>query len=84
MGGLRKDLPYAFWGIRDWRLLAGRAAADHGRFLQQGFDPMARLEFAARQHGALDRGIIGVLLTSLYMFRLIFLVFYGERNGSGA
>lgn len=78
MGGLRRKLPLAFWGfLIGGCSLAGLPLITAG-FYSKGLivweawsarDGNPWLWFAA---------VVGVLLTSLYTFRLIFLVFFGE------
>ena len=67
--------------ISDRRVFAGRAAAGHRRIFQQGSDYLGRVELrrpAARAFGR--QALVGVLLTALYTFRLIFVVFFGETH----
>jgi NADH-quinone oxidoreductase subunit L len=77
MGGLRKDLPIAFWTV----LIAGCSLAGLP-FITAGFyskDLIIWGAWSAEQGhpGFWIVGIIGALLTSLYTFRLIFRVFFG-------
>jgi NADH-quinone oxidoreductase subunit L len=77
MGGLREELPVAFWTF----LIAGCSLAGLP-FLTAGFyskDLIIWGAWAAPQgHPAFwVAGMIGALLTSLYTFRLIFRVFFG-------
>ena len=80
MGGLRKDLPYAFWGF----IIGGSALAGLP-LITAGFYSKDLILWHAwsSPHGGRAlwiAGIIGVLLTSTYIYRLIFLVFYGEKR----
>jgi NADH-quinone oxidoreductase subunit L len=80
MGGLRKDLPYAFWGF----VIGGSALAGLP-LMTAGFYSKDLILWetwsSARGGTALwIAGIVGVLLTSLYIYRLIFVVFYGEKQ----
>jgi NADH-quinone oxidoreductase subunit L len=79
MGGLRKELPVSFWSF----VVASLAIA--GIFPFSGFFSKDEILWDTLQsRGPLLWGIgaVGVLLTSFYMFRLLFLVFYGEaRHG---
>ena len=78
MGGLRKELPVTFWTF----LIAGCSLAGLP-VITAGFFSKGLIIWSA---GASDKGsrgllavaVIGVFLTSLYIFRLIFLVFFGE------
>ena len=77
MGGLRKELPVAFWTV----LIAGGSLAGLP-FITAGFyskDLIIWGAWSAEQGhpGFWIVGIIGALLTSLYTFRLIFRVFFG-------
>ena len=79
MGGLRKALPVSFWSF----VVASLAIA--GIFPFSGsFSKDEILWDALRAGGPLvwAVGAVGVLLTSFYMFRLLFLVFLGSpRHG---
>ena len=77
MGGLRKDLPVAFWTF----LIAGCSLAGLP-FITAGFFSKDLIIWGALSAGQGHpgfwiAGIIGALLTSLYTFRLIFRVFFG-------
>ena len=77
MGGLKKELPITYWtfligalAIAGVPLLAG--------LLQQGRDPVPRPSPSG--HTLLwVVGLLTSLLTAIYMFRLVFLTFHGER-----
>jgi len=77
MGGLRKELPVAFWTF-----LAGGCALAGLPFVTAGFfskDLIIWEAWSARGgHPAFwMAGMLGAVLTSLYTFRLIFRVFFG-------
>jgi NADH-quinone oxidoreductase subunit L len=77
MGGLRKELPVAFWTF----LIAGCSLAGLP-FITAGFFSKDLIIWetlsAERGHpGLWIAGMVGALLTSLYTFRLIFRVFFG-------
>ena len=77
MGGLRKELPVAFWTF----LIAGCSLAGLP-FITAGFYSKDLIIWRAwsaaqGQPGFWIVGIVGALLTSLYTFRLIFRVFFG-------
>ena len=77
MGGLRKELPVAFWTF-----LAGGCALAGLPFITAGFfskDLIIWQSWSAQGgHPALWlAGMLGAELTSLYTFRLIFRVFFG-------
>ncbi len=78
MGGLRKELPVAFWTF----LIAGCSLAGLP-FITAGFfskDLIIWQTWSAEQGhpGFWIAGMIGALLTSLYIFRVIFRVFFGS------
>jgi len=78
MGGLRKELPVAFWTF-----LAGGCALAGLPLITAGFYSKDLILWSTANSpigGALlwVGGLIGVLFTSLYTFRLIFLVFFGD------
>ncbi len=81
MGGLRQRLPIAFWAFA-----AGGAALAGLPLVTSGFYSKDAIVWAAYA-GPLGNGAfwalaaLGVLVTSLYTFRLIFLVFFGEPRG---
>src|SRR5690606_30516357 len=77
MGGLKKDLPITYWTF-----LVG-CLAIAGVPLLSGFFSKDEILWAAFSHG--HYGIwtvatITALLTAIYMFRLFFLTFHGERR----
>jgi NADH-quinone oxidoreductase subunit L len=80
MGGLRKELPVAFWTF----LIAGCSLAGLP-FITAGFFSKDLIIWdalsAERGHpGLWIAGMVGALLTSLYTFRLIFRVFFGPAG----
>jgi NADH-quinone oxidoreductase subunit L len=77
MGGLRKELPVAFWTF-----LIGGCSLAGLPFITAGFYSKDLIIWgawsAAQGHpGFWIVGMVGALLTSLYTFRLIFRVFFG-------
>ena len=84
MGGLRRDLPVVFW-----LFLVGAASLSALPLVTAGFyskDLIIDLALSS-QHGSVWlwlAGVVGALLTSLYAFRLVFLVFFGERRQAPA
>ena len=79
MGGLRKRLPVAFWSF-----MIGSAALA-ALPLTSGFFSKDAILFAAYDsawHGPWlwGAGVLGALLTSIYSFRLVFIVFFGEMK----
>jgi len=77
MGGLRKQLPAAFWTF----LIAGCSLAGlpliTAGYYSKDLILWSAGRSAAGSAGLWAAGIAGVVLTSLYTFRLIFLVFFG-------
>lgn len=80
MGGLRKELPLAFGAF----LIAGCSLAGLP-LITAGFYSKGLIvwETWASPQGSTAlwlAGVVGVMLTSLYIFRVIFLVFFGEAK----
>src|ERR1035441_8995340 len=77
MGGLRKELPVAFWTF----LVAGCSLAGlpliTAGYYRKDLILWSAGSSATGSTGLWAAGIAGVVLTSLYTFRLIFLVFFG-------
>jgi NADH-quinone oxidoreductase subunit L len=78
LGGLRKELPVTFWTF----LIAGCSLAGLP-LITAGFYSKGLIVYdtQASAHGAMTLwvlAVIGVLLTSLYTFRMIFVAFFGE------
>jgi NADH-quinone oxidoreductase subunit L len=78
MGGLRKELPVAFWTF-----LAGGCALSGLPLITAGYFSKDLIVWSAWSSpigsGVLwAAAIAGVVLTALYTFRLIFIVFFGE------
>ena len=84
MGGLRKDLPIAFWTF----LTAGCSLAGLPLITAGAFSKDWILWGAyTAANGSIwlwVSALAGVLLTSLYTFRMIFLVFFGEQHSEVA
>jgi NADH-quinone oxidoreductase subunit L len=80
MGGLRKELPVTFWTF----LAAGCSLAGLP-ILSAGFFSKGLIIYDARTSAHSNEAlwvlaIIGVLLTSLYTFRMIFVAFFGQAH----
>ncbi len=78
MGGLRRSIPMVYAAF-----LIGGSALAALPFVTSGFFSKDEILFAAYQggySGLLLSGLIGAFLTSLYTFRLIFIVFHGESK----
>jgi NADH-quinone oxidoreductase subunit L len=78
MGGLRKHLPVTFPVF-----LVGAMAISGIPFLSGFFskDAILTSAFAGGHHVLYGMGLAGAVLTALYMFRLIYMTFYGEERG---
>ena len=76
MGGLRKAMPLAFWSF-----IAGSAALS-GLPFTSGFYSKHEILLAAFDSSPVFWGIgcLGALITGIYSFRLVFVVFYGEQT----
>lgn len=76
MGGLRTRLPIVFWSF-----LIGAAALAALPFTSGFFskDPILLSAFEI-QPALWVGGLIGALLTAIYSFRLVFVVFYGDAQ----
>ena len=84
MGGLRRALPTAFWTF-----LIGGASLAGVPIITAGFyskDWILAEEWTAGPGGPWlwAAGLVGALFTSLYIFRVIFLVFFGAQKRSPA
>src|SRR6266542_852251 len=80
MGGLRQRLPVAFWTF-----LIGGCSLAGLPLVTAGFYSKGLIIWGARsaEKGSMSLwllAVLGVLLTSIYTFRLIFLVFFGEAK----
>jgi NADH-quinone oxidoreductase subunit L len=77
MGGLRKKIPITFWTI----LAAGVAIAGVPPF--SGFHSKDEILLAAHHHAPWMYwiGVITAGMTAFYVFRAIFLAFFGEPRG---
>ncbi|MCC7416806.1 MAG: NADH-quinone oxidoreductase subunit L [Acidobacteria bacterium] len=84
MGGLRRDLPIAFWTF-----LAGAASLSAVPVVTAGFYSKDLILFDAWSSPAGGpwlwlAGIVGALLTSVYSFRMVFLTFFGSGRHAPA
>jgi NADH-quinone oxidoreductase subunit L len=80
MGGIRKDMPVIFWTF-----LIGCASLAAIPLVTSGFYSKELIlwksfssEFGSTWFYML--GVLGAFITALYTFRMVFLVFYGERK----
>jgi NADH-quinone oxidoreductase subunit L len=81
MGGLRRLLP-----LTHPVFLAGTLAIAGVPFLSGFFskDAILASAYASGRYGIWALGLIAACLTAFYMFRLLFLVFYGDRRAGDA
>lgn len=78
MGGLRKKLPLAYLCF-----VVGGAALCAVPFVTAGFFSKDEILWQAYAGGHTElaiAGLIGAFMTSLYTFRLVFIVFHGKEN----
>ncbi len=78
MGGLRRELPIAFWTF-----LVGSASLAAVPLVTAGFYSKDLILFDAWSSASGGpwlwlAGLVGALLTSLYTFRMVFLTFFGD------
>jgi len=78
MGGLRKHLPVTFWTFT----IATFAIA--GIFPLSGFFSKDEILAHVFEHNKImwALGIVGAMMTAFYMFRLLFVTFFGEFRGT--
>ncbi|HTU33358.1 MAG TPA: NADH-quinone oxidoreductase subunit L [Candidatus Acidoferrum sp.] len=80
MGGLREEMPVAFWGfVIGGASLAGAPIATAG-FYSKGMIVWAAWSSSLGRVWLWAAALVGVFLTSAYISRLIFIVFFGERK----
>jgi len=78
MGGLRKKIPLVYWCF-----LIGGGALAAIPYLTVGFFSKDEILWEAYASGHIDfmiAGLVGAFLTSIYTFRMIFIVFHGEEK----
>lgn len=78
MGGLRKTIPLTFWSF-----VIGAAALSALPLVTAGFYSKDEILWQALVNGHTGfaiAGLVGALLTGIYTFRLIFIVFFGEEK----
>jgi NADH-quinone oxidoreductase subunit L len=81
MGGLRHDLPLTYWTFLIGALAIAGVPGLSGFFSK---DAILFETFASGHTLLWAVGIITSLLTAVYMFRLVFLTFHGERASGGS
>ena len=78
MGGLRKSIPLVYTCF-----LVGGAALAALPLITAGFYSKDEILFGALANGHINlmvAGLVGAFLTSIYTFRMIFIVFHGEEK----
>ncbi|MCE1736815.1 NADH-quinone oxidoreductase subunit L, partial [Enterobacter hormaechei] len=78
MGGLSKRIPFVYLCF-----LVGGSALSALPLLTAGFYSKDEILWGALANGHMNlmlAGLTGALMTSLYTFRMIFIVFHGEEN----
>jgi NADH-quinone oxidoreductase subunit L len=76
MGGLKADLPLTYWTFLVGALAIAGVPGLAGFFSK---DEILHLTYASGHRWLWLLGLLTSLLTAVYMFRLVFLVFHGER-----
>ncbi len=79
MGGLRKKIPVTFWTMFAATLAIAGIPLFSGFFSKEAILDAAKDGPYANIY-LWTLGILGALLTSFYMFRLLFLTFFGEQR----
>ncbi|MBD2801799.1 NADH-quinone oxidoreductase subunit L [Xenorhabdus sp. M] len=78
MGGLRKRIPFVYLCF-----IVGGSALSALPLLTAGFYSKDEILWGALANGHMNLmlvGLVGAFMTSLYTFRMIFIVFHGEEN----
>ena len=77
MGGLKKDLPITYWTFLIGTIAIAGVPGFAGFFSK---DEILFNTFASGHVVLWGVGLLTSLLTAVYMFRVVFLTFYGERH----
>jgi NADH-quinone oxidoreductase subunit L len=78
MGGLKKELPITYWTFVIGALAIAGVPGLSGFFSK---DEILFRTFSSGHTMLWIGGLVTSLLTAIYMFRLVFLAFHGERRG---
>jgi NADH-quinone oxidoreductase subunit L len=81
MGALRKKMPVTFWTFMVGTLALAGLWPFSGFFSKDGILSRALLDHSYILFGL---GVLVAALTTFYMFRLVFIVFYGSKKSSHA
>ncbi len=79
MGGLRSKLPVAFWSFMIGSAALAALPLTSG-FYSKDLILLATYDQAPFGGWLLAAGMLGALLTAIYSFRLVFIVFFGETK----
>jgi NADH-quinone oxidoreductase subunit L len=77
MGGLKRQLPLTYWTFLIGAVAIAGVPGFSGFFSK---DEILYKTYASGHTGLWIAGLITSLLTAIYMFRLVFLTFHGERR----
>ena len=78
MGGLKKELPITYWTFLIGAIAIAGVPGFAGFFSK---DEILYRTYASGHTVLWAVGLLTALLTAIYMFRLVFLAFHGERRG---
>src|SRR5262245_28941175 len=81
MGALRKKMPATFWTFMTGTLALAGLWPFSGFYSK---DSILSQALVRHQYGLFALGVFVALLTSFYMFRLVFVVFYGSKKSDDA
>ncbi|MFA6135267.1 MAG: NADH-quinone oxidoreductase subunit L [Phycisphaerae bacterium] len=82
MGGLRKQLPLTFWTFLGGAIsLSAVLPVTAGAYSKDAILSLTYLAPTELGRAAFVAAMVGVLLTSLYTFRMVFLTFFGPSQG---
>ena len=84
MGGLAKKSPFTFWTFFIGALTLAAIPPTTAGFSSKDFILMQAWQSGSTGRVFWALGLLGAFITSLYIFRLIFLVFFGRARGAAA
>jgi NADH-quinone oxidoreductase subunit L len=82
MGGLAKKSPFTFWTFFIGALTLAAIPPTTAGFSSKDFILMQAWQSGGAGKVFWALGLVGAFITSLYIFRLIFLVFFGQARGT--
>jgi NADH:ubiquinone oxidoreductase subunit 2 (subunit N) len=80
MGGLRKAIPLTFWPFLAGAACLAGLPLTGGFFSKDSILAAVWLKGGALYGGLFCLGLLTALLTSVYTFRMVYLVFFGEKH----